>query len=59
MYWNGQGVPQDAILAYICLDLAATHEPDAAGDRDKAASHMTPDEIAEAQRMAREWRPTK
>ena len=23
--------------------------------RDKAASQMTPDQIAEAQRMAREW----
>ena len=25
MYWNGQGVPQDAILAYMWLNLAATH----------------------------------
>ncbi len=24
-------------------------------DRDKAALNMTPDQIAEAQRMAREW----
>jgi len=39
------------------LNLAATHELDAMGDRDEAASQMTPDEIAEAQRMAREWRP--
>jgi len=23
--------------------------------RDKVAQHMTPDQIAEAQRMAREW----
>jgi hypothetical protein len=37
--------------------LPATHEPDAMGDRDEAASQMTPDEITEAQRMAREWRP--
>jgi len=39
------------------LNLAAKHEPDAMGDRDEAPSQMTPDEIAEAQRMAREWRP--
>jgi hypothetical protein len=38
------------------LNLAAKHEPDAMGDRDEAPSQMTPDETAEAQRMAREWR---
>jgi uncharacterized protein len=59
MYCNGQGVPQNAILAYMWLNLAAAHEPDAVGDRDEAASQMTPDEIAEARRLAREWRPTK
>jgi hypothetical protein len=37
--------------------LAATHELDAMGDRDEAASQMTPAEITEAQRMARGWRP--
>jgi len=37
--------------------LAAVREPDAMGDRDEAPSQMAPDEIAEAQRMAREWRP--
>jgi len=57
MYWNGQGVPQDAVLAYMWLNLAAAQEPDAAAERDVAASEMTPDEIAKAQRMAREWMP--
>ena len=38
--------------------VATTLDPDAMGDRDDAAPKMTPDEeIAEAQRMAREWRP--
>ena len=37
--------------------LAAVREPDAMGARDEAPSQMAPDEIAEAQRMAREWRP--
>ena len=59
MYWNGQGVPQDAILGYMWLNLAAAHEPNAVGERDEAASQMTRDEIAEAQRLVREWRPTK
>ncbi len=57
MYWNGQGVPQDAVLAYMWLNLAAAQEPDAVRERDVAASQMTPDEIAEAQRLAREWKP--
>jgi len=57
MYWNGQGVPRDAVLAYMWLTLVATQEPDAEVQRDAAASEMTPDEIAEAQRLAREWKP--
>ena len=59
MYWNGQGVPQDAVLAYMWLILAAAQEPDAVEERDMAASQMTLNEIAEAQRLAREWKPTK
>jgi TPR repeat protein len=57
MYWNGQGVPRDAVLAYMWLILAATQEQKAEAERDLAASEMTPDEIAEAQRLAREWKP--
>src|SRR5271157_3614753 len=57
MYWNGQGVPQDVVAAYMWLNLAATQEPDAVRERDVAASQMTPDEIAEAQRLASEWKP--
>jgi hypothetical protein len=58
LYWNGQGVPQDVVLAYMLLSLAAAHEPYAVEERDLAASQMTPGEIAEAQRLAREWKPT-
>jgi hypothetical protein len=31
----------------------------AATDRDTVAAKMTPAQIAEAQRMAREWKPTR
>ena len=58
MYWNGQGVPQDAVLAYMWLILATAQEPNAVRERDVAASQMTADEIAQAQRLAREWKPT-
>ena len=59
LYWNGQGVPRDVVLAYMWLSLAVEQEPDGVKKRDLAASQMTPDEIAEAQRLAREWKPTK
>jgi TPR repeat protein len=58
LYWNGQGLPQDVVLAYMWLSLAAEQEPETVTERDLAASQMTPDEIAEAQRLAREWKPT-
>ena len=57
LYWNGQGVQQDVLLAYMWLSLASANEPDAVRERDLAASQMTPDEIAEAQRLSREWKP--
>ena len=40
-YDNGLGVPQDKVRAY----------------RDLIARRMTPAQIAEAQRLAREWKP--
>jgi hypothetical protein len=40
------------------FSLAAEQEPDTVEERDLAASQMTPDEIAAAQRLPREWKPT-
>jgi uncharacterized protein len=71
MYALGQGVPQDYVLAHKWSDLAATHmahsvrvvgaDPNrreaAVRYRDAVAVHMTPEQIAEAQRRAREWQP--
>jgi TPR repeat protein len=59
MYGTGQGVPQDFVFAHMWFNLAASHGvKDAAQERDDTADLMTPDQIAEAQRMAREWKPT-
>ena len=56
MYANGQGVPSDNVLAHMWWDIAASSDDEnAPKSRDIAASEMTPDQIAEAQRMAREW----
>jgi hypothetical protein len=39
--------------------LAAQGDFKAANERDKVAANMTPDQIAEAQRLARDWEPTR
>ena len=63
MYRNGQGVPKDYVLAYMWRNLAAAGASDAdareraAKARDALATMMTPAQIAEAQRMSREWKP--
>jgi TPR repeat protein len=65
MYGYGQGVPQDYIRAHMWLNLAASRATDiatrdqAAKSRDEVAATLTPAQLAEAQRMAREWNPTK
>jgi len=62
MYANGQGVPQDYIQAHMWYILAASSGGDddgemAAKNRDEIAEKMTAEQIAEAQRLAREWKP--
>jgi uncharacterized protein len=56
MYVNGQGVPQDYVQAHMWFNLAAAQgNADTVKNHDIAASKMTPAQIAEAQRMTREW----
>jgi uncharacterized protein len=58
MHQNGQGVPQDLVRAYMWLDLAAMRgHQGAAMDRDKLVKSMTAAQIAEAQELARKWKP--
>ena len=57
MYEFGLGVPQDYVQAHKWFDLAAAQGTEKAQKyRDKAARDMTPNQIAEAQRIALEWR---
>ena len=65
MYRDGHGVPQDYVQAYMWFKLAASRLPPGE-DRDKAvknrdivAKRMTPAQISEAQKLAREWKPKK
>ena len=58
MYDTGRGVPQDYVQAHKWANLAASKGyKEAVKTRDSLAKLMTPDQIAEAQRLAHEWRP--
>ena len=58
MYDDGQGVPHDFVQAHKWYSLAATNgDKPAAELRDALAKQMTPAQIAEAQQLAREWKP--
>ena len=62
LYFRGEGVPKDYVLAYMWRNLAAAGASDAAvreravKARDELATMMTLAQVAEAQRMSREWR---
>ena len=56
---QGKGVPNDAKLAYMWLCLASARDKQYSERRDAEASRLTPNQLAEAQKMAREWLPTK
>ncbi len=55
MYDNGQGVPRDYVKAHMWWNLAAAQGVEgAARNREIVAQQMTPEQIAEAQKLARE-----
>ena len=60
MYDEGQGVPKNIVQAYKWYSLAATNgDKPATLLRDSLANQMTPAQIAEAQKLAQEWKPKK
>jgi uncharacterized protein len=66
MYRAGQGLPRDDVRALMWLTLSVTRGTPAewfkamvGGIRDTVARRMSSDQIAEAERLAREWKPTK
>jgi len=61
-YANGRGIAQNYVLAHMYYDLAASNSSSEdrelfAKARDEVAGKITPAQIAEAQRLAREWKP--
>ncbi len=60
MYSKGQGVSQDDVQAQMWLSLAAAQSKESyRKSRDILAERMTPAQLAEAQRLAREWTPKR
>ena len=62
MYEEGQGVPQDYVEAHLWFNLASARVAGAdhakyVKARDAVAAKMTAQQIAEAQRRARQWKP--
>ncbi len=62
LYKSGNGVPQDDVRAYMWFSLAAAHstgnlQKPAADSRNNVARRMTPAQLVEAQKLAREWKP--
>ncbi len=65
MYGKGQGVPQDYAQAHMWYNLAVSRFPpgeerdQAVKNRNLVTKKMTPAQISEAQKLAREWKPKK
>ncbi len=56
MYRDGNGVPQNLITSYMWLSLAMVREDDMASHNKNALREkMTPEQIAEAERLTQEW----
>jgi len=59
VYAEGKGIAQDYVEAHMWFNLAAAQGREEAWiARDWLGTIMTPDQIAKAQRRAREWKPT-
>ena len=57
LYAKGEGVPHNDVLGYMWFDLSLTHGYKRAREGMAAVSNvLTPAEIAEGQKLAREWR---
>ena len=58
-YRTAEGVPQDYVQAHMWFNRGLTNDRSPAKnlvvERDRVADRMTPEQIAEAQRLAREW----
>ncbi len=60
MYYHGEGIPQDYVLAYMWWNLSGSQgQKSARENRDILEEEMTQQQVAKAQEMARSWKPKK
>jgi uncharacterized protein len=62
LYHAGKGLPHDDVQAEMWFTVSAAHASENDREtivemRDSVAAHLTPQQIAEAQRLAHEWKP--
>jgi len=58
MYERGDGVERDYVQAYMWYSLGAAGGANrGAARKDSLTKQMTPEQIAEAQKLAQEWKP--
>lgn len=56
LYYNGEGVLQDYVLAHMWFNLGSAYGSEESRNlRGHVEGEMTPRQVAEAQRLAREW----
>jgi len=64
MYEHGEGTPQDFVQAHKWFNLSASAKTDlndrerSVKNRNRIEGRMSPSQVAEAQRLAREWKPS-
>lgn len=59
MYFDGDGMPQDYVLAHMWANLGASGGNEIGRqNRSLYAAKMTPAQIAKAQKLAHDWKPT-
>ena len=60
MYRTGRGIPQDYVSAHVWFKFSGSNEnKNAVINRNIAEKKMTQQQIEEAQRLARNWKPIK
>lgn len=58
LYESGDGTPKDLVTAYMWFNLGAARGSESAKQsRDSVEKRMTLDQVAEAQKLSREWKP--
>ena len=58
LYERGEGVQQDYVKAHMWYSLGSAHGVEAGARlRDALAKRMDPDQVDEAKKLAREWKP--